>query len=992
MLLSIKLRRIVPLLLCCSIILCGGLYPDCIQAQESVSETFDLEVHYTGKYTYNLYPQKFTKVDLRPYMNRSFIDEVAGDGVGGWADQGSNDFRTFKDRGAKEYLGIPFDIIEPNNNGGKSAIVIPGQGDTPVDCKNPVEINLNGTMAGGFYFLHTTAHAGDYVSGTYTINYTDGTSAYFDLLNSVHIYNNWGKSENILCRIAWSGPSEATSQGISLGLFALNNPHPEKPIKSLTASTSGLGPYMMIVGLTLTDVLPALPAFSDGDITHNPTTANGWLKYTPGDDKTIDGGILDASKYLDAPAGKHGKLGAVGEKFVFEDGTPIRFWGTNLSGNSCFPDKEIAEKLANSMAQCGYNVVRFTEFDGDGGILSDDGVTIDKTKLDKMAYLMHLLEQRGIYTYVTFTSMRQITDKVASVDNGDVADGFKLKGFMDPGLIDAQKDFIKQILTYESPYTNKRIGDSPSLAMVEFMDSNTMFEYTSGYSAFSTHSKEYRAIIKKMFNEYLKDKYPTTAALKKAWPGEYDIQPHESLEKATVELKSVWRDFLYSPQRISDIQMFFSQIQTEYYNEMKNFLAEIGVDVLSTCNSNPIGNMDTADSYMNSKTDFVSRKAVWPEPSAKSATKLTDDMVMPHYNSVITDTHGAIIGELAKNRVLGSPYVVSAWSVLETNPYISELPLIMAVMSARQGWNAIQYTFAVDDFNFDGDYKIHDFYSAYKHPLRMAMMPTAAMLFYTTEEADTQNSINYTEYEIHSFDGLDEYEKKDLIAKVYDAKWYANKVMYFYNPFIRIANQKLLGSKFGIKIADKSDKKQRMNVVNRELISDKGMEWDIAGETFKIETDTVQAATGVLSKPVDMDNISFSLGVYTDATEWGSTVSLASADGKEIENSDRMLLTTVARAFNSKFRITQVEYDSIIKSPKTTGMIYSAGEAPVMLEPVVGNFVLKIKGDYDVYALTSSGERIGTVRTSKTEKGYLSFDITKANAAQHYEIVRGKNR
>ena len=204
MLNSLKLRRIVPLLLCCSIILSCSMYMGNTQAQQNVSETFDLEVHYTGKYTYKLYPQKFTKIDLRPYANRSFIDEVAGDGKGGWADQGANDFRTFTDRGAKEYLGIPFDIIEPNYNGGKSAIVIPGQGDTPADCKNPVEINLNGTKAGGFYFLHTTAHAGDYVSGTYTINYTDGTSAYFDLLNSVHIYNNWGKSENILCRVAWS--------------------------------------------------------------------------------------------------------------------------------------------------------------------------------------------------------------------------------------------------------------------------------------------------------------------------------------------------------------------------------------------------------------------------------------------------------------------------------------------------------------------------------------------------------------------------------------------------------------------------------------------------------------------------------------------------------------------------------------------------------------------------------------------------------------------
>lgn len=988
MMFSLKLRRIVPVFLCCSILLSCSLYPNHIQAESENREAINLEVYYTGKNTYKLYPQKFTKIDLRPYVNRSFIDEVAGDGAGGWSDQGNNDFRTFKDRGANEYLGVPFDIIEPNSNGGKSVIVIPGQGDTSEDCKNPVEINLNGAKAGGFYFLHTTAYAGDYVSGTYTVNYTDGTSAYFDLLNSVHIYNNWGKNENVLCRVAWQGSSEATSQGISLGLFALNNPHPEKAIKSITASTTGFGPYMMIVGLTLTDVLPALPAFSDDDITHNPTTSNGWIEYTPGDNKKIEDSILDMSKYLDAPAGKHGKLRATGEKFVFEDGTSIKFWGTNLSGNSCFPDKALAEKLAKSIAQCGYNVVRLTEFDGKGGLLNDDGVTVDKEKLDKMAYLIYQLEQRGIYTYMTFTSLREITDNVAAVDNIDVSNGFKLKGFIDSALINAQKDFIKQILSYESPYNNKRIGDIQSLAMVEFMDSNSMFEYTSGYSEFSTHSKEYRAIIKKMFNEYLKEKYSTTAALKKAWPGEYDIQPHENLEESNIELKSVWRDFLYSPERISDIQMFFARVQLDYYNEMKNALDEIGVDVLATCNSNAVGNIDTADSYMNSKTDFVSRKAVWPEPSVKTSRKLTDNMVLPHYNSVISDKYGGIIGEIAKNRVLGSPYVVSAWSVLETNPYISEMPLIMAAMSARQGWNAIQYSFAVDDFNFDGSYKIEDFYSSYNHPLRMAMMPVSAMLFYTTEEDDDLSSINYTDYEIHSFDNMDEYEKKELIAKVYDAKWYDNKWMYFYNPFIRIANHKLLGSKFGIEVSDTSDKKERMNISNYEKISDDGMVWDISEDTFKIETDTVQAATGVLSKPVELDNLYFELGVYADGAAWGTTVSLISSDGNSIADSDRMLLTTVARAFNSEFQSTQVRYDSIIKSPKTSGLVYNPGEAPVMLEPVIGNFVLKIKGDYDVYALTSSGERNGLIKTQKNDRGYLSFNISNTNASQHYEIIK----
>ena len=475
-----------------------------------------------------------------------------------------------------------------------------------------------------------------------------------------------------------------------------------------------------------------------------------------------------------------------------------------------------------------------------------------------------------------------------------------------------------------------------------------------------------------------------------AWCGEYDIQPHENIEDGTMELKSVWRDFLYSAEKISDIQQFFAEIHLNYYAEMNSMLKEINVDVLSTCNSNAIGSINVADSYTNSQTDFVSRKAIWPEPSIKSSRKLTDSMVIPHYKSAISDEYGGIIGEFGKNRISGSPYVISAWSVLETNPFMSEMPLLMAVMSARQGWNALQYSFVVDNFKFDEVNKIEDFYSSYKHPIRMAMMPVSATLFYTTAEEEKTDGIDYTNKEIFSFDSLDEYEEKELIAKVYDAKWYDNKVMYFYNPFARISNYELFTNKFGINITDKSFKSSRFGTNNHEIIKNNGMEWDMSEGTFEIETDVVQAATGVLDKPIDLTNLYFENSMYTDVKGWGTTVSLMAADGVEIEKSEKMLLTTVARAVNTKFQSSQVRYDRILKSPKTTGMIYNAGEGPIMVESVTGKFVLKVKDDFDVFALSSSGERLHEITTTRSSEGDLVFNISKSNASQHYEIVKCK--
>ena len=53
----------------------------------------------------------------------------------------------------------------------------------------------------------------------------------------------------------------------------------------------------------------------------------------------------------DAPAGKHGFLTVKGNKFVFEDGTPARFWGTNFNSALCFPSHEYAAKVAERIGR-----------------------------------------------------------------------------------------------------------------------------------------------------------------------------------------------------------------------------------------------------------------------------------------------------------------------------------------------------------------------------------------------------------------------------------------------------------------------------------------------------------------------------------------------------------------------------------------------------------------------------------------------------------------
>ena len=119
-----------------------------------------------------------TPIPIAGSANMAFADEVAGDGRGGWFDQGSNDFATMP-LGCHVLAGVPFEITDPATNGGRAAIVLFGTNrdffperapEIPVGCK-----------AKRLYFLH--GYGWDETPGapvlTYRIRYADGESVDF---------------------------------------------------------------------------------------------------------------------------------------------------------------------------------------------------------------------------------------------------------------------------------------------------------------------------------------------------------------------------------------------------------------------------------------------------------------------------------------------------------------------------------------------------------------------------------------------------------------------------------------------------------------------------------------------------------------------------------------------------------------------------------------------------------------------------------------------
>jgi hypothetical protein len=98
-------------------------------------------------------------------------------------------------------------------------------------------------------------------------------------------------------------------------------------------------------------------------ILNNGDSLKKTIPYTlPWDDMPVD---LSFVYKNEKPAGKHGFLKVVNDKFIFEDGTEARFWGTNFNSAQNFPSHEHSEKVAKRLAKTGVNLVRFHQLDGD---------------------------------------------------------------------------------------------------------------------------------------------------------------------------------------------------------------------------------------------------------------------------------------------------------------------------------------------------------------------------------------------------------------------------------------------------------------------------------------------------------------------------------------------------------------------------------------------------------------------------------------------------
>ena len=842
-------------------------------------------------------PKLVQPADLRAACTAGIRDDVAGDGKGGWTDQGDNDLRDLP-TGRCVLRGVPFDVIDPAANAGRACAVLRGKGTEHLP--ESVTIPLGRTCR-TLYFLHACAWPRQgKPAGRYELLYADGTKTAVTLQPGREVFDWWKPDDRPRVAAAWEG-ANPKSPTVGLGVFPLANPHPERTITAVRAVSAGGETVLMLVALTTSDG-PAVLA--PRALRYEFTDTADWYPFGfPADDTNLD--TIDLTRFLDPPAGKHGFLTVRGDgHFYFTDGTRVRFWGTNICGPRAFPAKADAPAIAARLAKYGVNLLRIHAIDGQWGRLIDyskgDSRHLNAEMLDRLDFFFAELKKRGIYVYFDLLDYRKFLPRDGVTDAEQFQHGWRhsIKGatIFNPRLIELQQELATKFLTHANPYTKLRYVDDPAVAVVEITNENSVFYMHNTSLTLPVYVDE----------------------LRQRWDR---WREGRGLAAAPLPLKYMWQDPRRAPKTgehraklVSEMLRFLVAVERDYYAKMRSHLKGIGVKVPIT------GTNQTfcpASVCADSVNDFMSRNNYWRHPNVRAKPFVTfrNDAVVESDLSATTNP----IVEVASSSVGGKPMIVPEFNFPWPNEHRAEGLPLMAAYACLQGWDGMLF------FAYSPGGKALEHFASQSDPVRWGKFPAAALMFHRGDVDTARQTVylNWPEEDIYAGGPTHGRAKTSVFRELA----YTHKVR---NLFDR-------GAQWGVAARTPAPPTANHRVSDTgqvRLYADQGL--------FVIAAPRTVSVAGRLGKldELTLGKLSF------DCTTDFAAVTVTSLDDKPIGQARRVLVTAVARAENTG----QAFFRNRTALPEK-------GRPPVLAEPVRCLLRLPMPGRCAAHALDPTGRR-----------------------------------
>ena len=348
--------------------------------------------------------------------------------------------------------------------------------------------------------------------------------------------------------------------------------------------------------------------------------------------------------------------------FVFEDGTHVKFWGTNFNGCGCFPEKDYAEKLAKRLAKIGINLVRFHQLDSQWhtpnifAFTKGKRVTsgaFDPESMDKLDYLIHCLKKEGIYCYMDMFTYRKFKSDEGVENAAALKDAAKPYCCYSDKLIDLQKELCQRLWTHINPYTGLAYCDDPVFVMAEIVNESDLFQ-PGHLIADEPYKSEF---LSKMDAWLTENGYSQRAA---------EFDPLDQENEILIDFK-IW-------------------LQEKYYTDMMVWMRQCGVKI-------PITGTNWTGTPANLKTQLV--------------TDYFDNHVYFYdwrwgefekhcTNEAITQRSNCYLGNFSLSASMDKPTYISEWDMPWPNEYRAESSIYSAAVGMFQDWSG----FAIHTYSY----------------------------------------------------------------------------------------------------------------------------------------------------------------------------------------------------------------------------------------------------------------------------------------------------
>lgn len=919
-----------------------------------------------------------TFLDFSSQANMGFADKTAGDGVGGWSDQGAgNDFSCF-DVLLDKFGNVPFRIIDPAKNGGKAIMTFRSPYIKDAIRLDSALIDTKNVPASNLYILHTTCWGAGKESvpvGTIQVKFKNGEVRVFPVMSKREVADWVGPASQPNGALVYTGTNSKGTIGFYLSKFAIA----EKPqeVESVSFTTAGKSIWI-IAGATLSTTSYDLPAEKRLVIKESEE----WKAPDLRDTVIRPGSALDIGQFLSyEPVGTYGRVivNSSGNLAFEKKADNINFFCCSIS--SIPATKEKINIFADTIRRQGYNIVRFHFLDDWLMGEAKANFEFNETKLDLFEYFVACLKERGIYLY--FDAMTS-------------NNGFRPGHYWSKGSAKYKNDImalaevrehwrigVTKLLTHENPYTKMRLVDDPVIAVLLYY--NELEFYTRG----GLHP-----VLASEWHSWLKKSYGNDgAALAKAWNNPAKYVAGTPIDQIPLFDESGQ----YGKSQYSlDVGRFMSELERNMGEWFETTIRNIGYRGLTT-----LWDMGNNFRYDVARTPYP---VVSIHNYHAHATDWVSKGSSVDQSSAIANA-GGIFRSTASTRLSDRPLFVAEYAFYFWCSYRYEEGLLFGAYSALQDFSGV--TVHAVPVSLSGTTSAIKPCNKASDPIGRASEVMTAFLYRRKDVTPSKNIVElrfddkslFQDGLLNSAPSID----NNLISLVCKfGLWYDNPAAKTFSerpkPVAVInasggAQVKITANTMDVVDNAKSDEQttaviaslKKQGILSPENKSDtaRGIYQSDTGEiTMETKRNTITVITprfeGIATDRPGKHSLKAVTSVQSTIP---SAIAVISLDNNPLANSSRMLVVYSTDALNNGMELSQ-----------NHSTLYSLGKGPVLIR--TGQFTVDVKTaitGLEAWALAYNGKRMEKLPVSYVD-GTLHFTVNTAKLAHgpssFFELVK----